>query len=253
MVEAKCNFEASLIHNFAISNNHLIFKYISSLAKSEYFPTCDQNKASLYNSYFYSVFTRSSLSETNEFTTVDSSDNTFLSDISITPTDVYASLDPIKAMGPDGISPKVLKYCADILANPLRYLFSITLTKGYLPTEWHTHCIIPVFKSGDHAVVSNYRPISLLYIISKVFEKITFKETIQHLTNLFMPHQFGLLPGCSTLQQLLLFTNKLLDAKENNKMSDVIYLDLKKAFDTVSHCKLLFKLRSYGIVGKLFN
>ena len=47
--------------------------------------------------------------------------------------------------------------------------------------------------------------------------------------------------------------NELLDAKENNKMSDVIYLDLKKAFDTVSHCKLLFKLRSYGIVGKLFN
>ena len=147
----------------------------------------------------------------------------------------------------------MLKYCADILTNPIRYLFSLTLTKSYLPIEWRTHCIIPVFKTGDHTVISNYRPISLLCIISKVIEKIIFKETTQFVSNSFTPHQFGFLPGRSTLQQLLLFINELLDAKENNKMSDVIYLDFKKAFDSVSHCKLLLKLRSCGIAGKLFN
>ena len=266
MAEAKSNFESNLIHNFANRNNHLIFKYISSLTKSEYFPrcmylgsdeaTCDESKASLFNNYFYSVFTRSPHSEINESTTEDSSDDTLLNNISITPTDVYealSSLDPNKAMGPDGISPKVLKYCADILTNPITYLFSLTLTKSYLPIEWRTHCIIPVFKTGDHTVISNYRPISLLCIISKVIEKIIFKETTQFVSNSFTPHQFGFLPGRSTLQQLLLFINELLDAKENNKMSDVIYLDFKKAFDSVSHCKLLLKLRSCGIAGKLFN
>ena len=70
---------------------------------------------------------------------------------------------------------------------------------------------------GDHTVISNYRPISLLCIISKVIEKIIFKETIQFVSNSFTPHQFGFLPGRSTMQQLLLLINELLDAKKTTR------------------------------------
>ena len=107
-----------------------------------------------------------------------------------------------------------------------RYLFQLMITNNYLPSEWRTHCVIPIFKSGDHAVISNYRPISLLCIISKVLEKIVF-ISVKLLSNSFTPHQFGFLPGRSTLQQLL-FINELLEAKQTNKVSDVIYLDFKK-------------------------
>ena len=65
--------------------------------------------------------------------------------------------------------------------------------------------------------------------------------------------KFGFLPGRSTLQQLLLFINELLEAKRTNKVSDVIYLDFKKAFDSINHTKLLHKIRSFGITGTLFN
>ena len=158
-------------------------------------------------------------------------------------------------MGPDGISPKVLKYCADALCQSISYLFQLTITNSYLSSEWRTHCVIPIFKCGDRATISNYRPISLLCIISKVLEKIIFNISIKFLSNSFTPHQFGFLPGRSTLQQLLLFINELLEAKRTNKLkvSDVIYLDFKKAFDSVTHTKLLHKIRSFGITGTLFN
>jgi len=98
------------------------------------------------------------------------------------------SLDPNKAIGPDGVSPKVLKYCADVLCQPIRYLFQSTITNGHVPTEWHTHCVVPIFKSGDRAAISNYCPISLLCIISKVLEKIIFNVLI---SDSFSPCQFG--------------------------------------------------------------
>ena len=134
-----------------------------------------------------------------------------------------------------------------------RCSWSFSHPSDYLPSEWRTHCVIPIFKSGDRAVISNYRPISLLCIISKVLEKIIFNTLVKFLSNSFTPHQFGFLPGRSTLQQLLLFINELLEAKQTNKVSDVIYLDYRKAFDSVIHTKLLHKIQSFGITGTLFK
>ena len=259
IVEAKSDYESNLISNYASGNNSLIYKYISSLSKRDCLPpqmhlgtdtaTCDQDKARLINSYFYYVFNDKDLTN-DSLTTTNETSGTSLSDIVITAEDVHealVSLDPNKAMGPDGISPKVVKYCVDALCQPISYLFQLTITNSYLLSEWRTHCVIPIFKCGDRATVSNYRPISLLCIISKVLEKIIFNISIKFLSNSFTPHQFGFLLGRSTLQQLLLFINELLEAKRTNKVSDVIYLDFKKAFDSVTHTKLLHKIRSFGI------
>jgi len=119
----------------------------------------DRDKADLFNNY--SVF-NDRLSPVQFDVSSSINNDTLLSDVVITTADVHQalrSLDPNKAIGPDGVSPKVLKYCADVLCQPIRYLFQLTITNCYLPTEWRTHCVIPIFKSGDRAAISNYHPI----------------------------------------------------------------------------------------------
>jgi len=133
---------------------------------------------------------------------------------------------PKQSNGTRWYQPQSIEISCWCLMSIRRYLFQLMITNNYLPSEWHTHCVIPIFKSGDRAVISNYHPISLLCIISKVLEKIVF-ISVKLLSNSFTPHQFGFLPGRSTLQQLL-FINELLEAKQTNKVSDVIYLDFKK-------------------------
>lgn len=263
MKEAKQHFESTLINSFAESNSNRVYKYISSITKSTTLPTTmyhnnnsssdNQEKADLFNSFFYSVFTRnpSPVSADEPLPT-----SVTLNEIEITSADTYeilSTLDPNKSMGIDNISPKVLKYCATALAEPIRHLFSLCFSHSYLPLEWRKHCIIPVYKSGDKTLVSNYRPISLLCITSKVLERIVYNKTMKFFSAKFNNHQFGFLPGRSSLQQMLLFINDLLEAKESKCQADTIYLDFRKAFDTVPHNKLLNKLKAYGITGNLWK
>ena len=84
------------------------------------------------------------------------------------------SLDVSKAMGCDGICSGLLKHCAMALYQPLYHLFTLSLSPHYLPLEWRTHLIKPFFKSGDKSLITNYRPISLLCIVSKVLEKLVY-------------------------------------------------------------------------------
>ena len=74
------------------------------------------------------------------------------------------SLDPNKATGIDEIGPKILKYCALSLFHPLCYLFNLSLSSGTIPSEWKIHFITPVYKSADRSCISNYHPISLLFM-----------------------------------------------------------------------------------------
>ena len=110
-----------------------------------------------------------------------------------------------------------------------------------------------IFKCGDRSQVNNYRPISLLCIISKVLERIVYNHIIEFLFSSISIHQFGFVPGHSSLQQLLIFVDILLQAKENKAVADVIHLDIRKAFDTVPHHKLLVKLQKFGISGNLLR
>ena len=196
----------------------------------------DSEKAQLFNDYFYSVFS-SSDQPINNFDTTPSSDT--LHDIVISHTDVFdilTSLDTSKASGIDNISPKIFKYCAAPLLQVICHLFSTSLQNNPIPQEWRTHCIIPIYKAGDKSSVCNYWPISLLCILSKVLERIVYNNIIRHVQG---KHQSGFLPNRSTLQQLLLFTEKLLKAKSE---VDVVYMDFRKAFDSVYHNGLLNKL-----------
>ena len=262
MVSEKANYEAWLIRNYSNSNNHKIFHYISTLKGHAGLPaevcygeqtaSVDSEKARLFNEYFFSVF----LKDEHSGLTCPPIDNThLLQDIEISTTEVHeilSTLDITKAPGIDGISPAVLRHCAAPLLIPVCHLFTSSIITGKIPLQWCTHCITPIHKSGSKTLVNNYRPISLLCIISKVLERIIYNRIMNFTMNTFTPFQFGFLPKRSTLQQLILFTERLLDGKNNKNDVDVIYMDFKKAFDSVSHNALLSKLQALGISGRLW-
>jgi len=110
-----------------------------------------------------------------------------------------------------------------------------------------------VYKSANQSFVKNYRPTSLLCNTSKVLETLIYKKIIDHVLDNITNCQFGFLPGRSTTQQLLLYLNNIYKATAQGHQADPIYLDFSKAFDSVSHNKLLVKLSNYGKTGNLWN
>ena len=104
--------------------------------------------------------------------------------------------------GIDNIAPVVLKNCAHALATPAHHLFTISIRSGSIPSEWKIHKITSVYKSGDKTSVTNYRPISLLCIMSKVLERLIYDKIISAVATSITPHQYGFQRGTSTLQQL---------------------------------------------------
>ena len=259
--QAKANYESKLIESYhSRSHSSAIHSYIRSISGLNSLPAVmtldsnsaasDKEKAILFNQYFHSVFSTSSfpLPSTSELTRP----NSFIDAVIFNELDVFKglrALDVSKAMGCDGIGPMVLKHCAIALYQPFYHLFSLSLSQHYLPLEWRTHLIKPIYKSGDKSSVRNYRPISLLCIVSKVLEKVVYDNIVEHVTQSTSVYQFGFLRGRSTLQQLLLFFHKILTSASQ---TDVVYLDFKKAFDSVSHNELLLKLWKFGICDSLW-
>ena len=176
----------------------------------------------------------------------------FISDLQISQLDVLEalnSLDVTKSTGPDGIGPKLLKQCTLALYIPIYHLFCISISKQAIPSEWKCHSITPVYKSGDKALVNNYRPISLLCIISKVLERFVFDYLNKFLNEniVLSRHQFGFRQNHSVTYQLLLFLSNVHESLNHYSSCDVIYRDFKKALDTVPHNELLLKLWKTGI------
>ena len=209
ITSAKSQYESELVLNFSYSDSSKVFKYIKSATKQSILPQVmslntssahtDEEKAELFNKFFFSVYTNNS----NEaFTPVTNSLPT-LDDIVFDVSDVFrilASLDTTKAMGIDGIGPLVLKSCADVLCVPIHHLFTVSLSNGYIPSEWRIHLITPVFKSGDKSSIKNYRPISLLCSVSKVLEKIIFSRVSDFVADSISSSQFGFMRGRSSQQ-----------------------------------------------------
>ena len=261
IAQAKMNYESKLVHDFACNKNPKLYSHIRSVTRQNHLPqqltldhriaTTDEEKANLFNEYFFSVYSTHSSFTAPPCSHPPSS----ITEVDISVTEVYqalSNLDPSKAMGIDGISPKVLKFCAVALCEPLHHLFRTSLLTSHIPSEWRLHCITPIFKSGERTSISNYRPVSLLCSVSKVLERLIYDKVIDQLSSSFSSAQFGFLRGRSTLQQLLVFLHTIHDNMNNKLQTDVVYLDLRKAFDTVPHDKLLTKLWSMGVTDRIW-
>ena len=262
ILKAKSVFESSIVHDYAFKKNYKIFSYIRSLKKKSGLPEVMHlddkvddswyGIAGLFNEYFNSVY--SEASTYNQYDSVDPPQ--FFSDFSFTPKDVYdllMDLDVSKAFGIDGIPNYVLKRCAPSIYVHVHHLFSECISNSYIPSEWKTHKIVPVYKKGDRSSVRNYRPISLLCCISKVLESIVFNNLYDFIEPSLSKFQFGFSKNRSTIQQLILFNHSLTSTLTKKSQFDVVYFDIKKAFDTVDHSILLHKLAKLGISGNALS
>ena len=163
--------------------------------------------------------------------------------------DMLCTLNANKAVGPDIISNRMLVSVKEEISKPLCSLFNKSLREKVFPSDWKIAHVIPLFKNGDKSLPSNYRPISLLFCVSKVLEKIIFKHVFNHLleNKLLYKFQSRFIPGHSTSHQLIELYHTILLALEAKQVTSVTFADISKAFDTVWVKALLYKLDKYGI------
>ena len=219
--------------------------------------TEDREKASLFNHYFCSVFTKENT--TNLHTLTPSvSHSTIIDSLRISPDDVYGELYRLnvgKACGPDSITPFLLKSSAEYISVPLSHLFNQSLSTGTLPFDWVSANVVPIHKRNDKHIPGNYQPISLTSVVVKVFEHIIHQHLVSALEShhLLSPSQSGFRTKRSTVTLLTEAVNDWSLCLEQRSTIHCLLLDFAKAFDSVPHERLLLKLSSLGIHGDVLQ
>ena len=160
-----------------------------------------------------------------------------------------------KSAGPQSIPVKLLKLIPDLIITPLCKIISNSFTSGVFPESLKISKVIPIHKEGSTQILNNYRPISLLSVFDKIIEKLMHKRLYSFLTdhNILFQNQFGFRKNNSTTYALIQITEMIKESIDNHKYGCGIFIDLRKAFDTVNHNILLIKLEHYGIRGTALN
>ena len=151
----------------------------------------------------------------------------------------------------------MIKLCGKSIIYPLKLIFEASLQEGTFPSCWKKANAVLVHKKEDKNLLKNYRPISLLPIFGKIFQRILFKYLCNyfHKNHFFTKCQSGFLPGDSCISQLLSIVHDINSSFDCDPTIDVrgAFLDISKVFDKVLHDGIIFKLETYGVKGKLLN
>ena len=263
----QANFEEKIFRRRRMSDLH---KYLKSLHKTRPLPenmyletknkdtsertsTVDNfEKTELFNKFFTSVYnTEGQISLKPEY---EKSTTNYIRLNETEIKETLSKLDTKKACGPDNIGNIILKNLP-ALAKSLLMLFQTCINKGNFPSYWKQSEVTPIHKENDKADVSNYRPISLLTNVSKVFERVLFNHLYPLIEDQLDDRQFGFRQKRSAVLQLLIYLQEVYAKADDAKTNElfVLYVDFKKAFDKVAHTNLVEKLKKFGIGGKLLQ
>ncbi|MEC8567512.1 MAG: reverse transcriptase family protein, partial [Pseudomonadota bacterium] len=133
------------------------------------------------------------------------------------------------------------------------FIYRNSISNACIPSQWKLSTVVPIFKKGNRSQPTNYRPIALTSSFCRILERIISKHLLHHLisNNLLLPNQFGFVPNRSSCDQLLWCLNDWCVSYGKSISQYVVYTDITKAFDSVSHKKLVDILKSYGVYSKL--
>jgi hypothetical protein len=228
--------------------------HIPCIIKDEITATENSDKAQIISDFFESVFTDEPPLDTSVVNAQRTEQH--IDPITVSVHEVQkelANLKPDKSAGPDQIPAKLLKELSAELAEPLTTIFRQSLDLCQLPSDWKRAIISPIYKGGVKNSPNSFRPISLTSICCKVLERIVkisimqFLESKQLLNNV----QHGFRQNKSCLSNLLISLESWTKEIDEGFPVDVVYIDFRKAFDSVPHNRLLHKLSNYGITGNL--
>ena len=166
-------------------------------------------------------------------------------------TNIIKNLKCGSAAGWDEISTKIVKSSCFHIRVMLRHIFNLSLLSGIFPNELKITRVVPLFKSGDPQHFSNYRPVSILSIFSKILERLVYNRILSHINshNLLYCNQFGFRNEHSPNLAMICLVDKILNALEKGEYVLGLFLDFSKAFDTVKQQILLKKMEYYGVRG----
>lgn len=254
-LKKKCLYDYSLtIESYVKTNPRSFFSYTKSLQKSNNLPIImkynDQisdnmeQTADLFANYFESVYAPSS--NATNFACNNNCQN-YIQIQKEEIINIIMSLDRNKISSPDGLPIIFYKSTLPNIVEPLHLLFSLSTKQMKYPSKWKISHISPIFKSGDKADVKNYRPISVLSAVAKIFDRILHNYLLSKTAHLISVSQHGFTVGKSTITNLLEYVNYIATNMMNGGRVDVIFFDLAKAFDTIIHEILLNKLSTLPI------
>ena len=148
---------------------------------------------------------------------------------------------------------KVMKRFSESLCFPISEMVNQSFNLGVFPNSLKHAVVTPIFKGGNQSEISNYRPISVLPAMSKIFERCMATRMMNFFSDLISPTQFGFMKGRNTQKALIDFTEYIYKNLNDRKFTVSLFIDLKKAFDSVQHDVLLHKLHQYGVRGVAYN
>ena len=219
----------------------------------------DITKANMLNNYFVGncCIDNGIIPNFNLILTANSNSPS-IDKIEFSVNEVYTYLKKLKntcSSGPDKLPPIFFKYLASVLAGPITELYINIFSSGSLPVIWKTAIVTPIFKKGSSSSVANYRPISLTCVLRKGFEYVIKNQLVSYLqfNGMLDNFQHGFISNHSVSTNLLESLNDWTLNLKRGGTTRVAFIDFSRAFDSVSHAKLVYKLGKYGVNGILLN
>ena len=210
-----------------------------------------KEKAELFNTYFSTVVTDESHEQIDAPPFLEAGGQK----INFTEKEITKELEMLvvtKSRGADGIPPILLKKTAKTVSKSIKSLFNNIGRLHSVPGSWKHGLVSPIFKDGNKSEVKNYRPVTLLTVISKVFEKLFLKFFSEHLLNSITSCQFGFVPRRSVILQLILSLSNIFEnLSASEEFCFLLLFDSSKAFDKIKH-SVLMKLARMNIPRSLF-